>query len=788
MPLLRSYIVLSLLLCLGVMAAAQQTQTNDLSKLDLATLQQRADSGDAAAQSELGDRYRLGRGVPQDQVQALTLINRAVEQGNAHAEFILAGWYAAGTREVPKNPALAALLIRKAAVHGYAQAQTEVASMFNDGHGVCQDFAQAALWYRGAAEQGDAWAQWNLGNAYDFGRGVPRDLVQARNWYQKAVENHLATSAARSRLERLDSVSLASGADRAASVMEKPSAQQPGACAQGALAERNLAEFGNPIAQLAVGQQFEDEGQYAEALKWYTRVAIFWGPNNSVGYQRLLRIAVRLYNPTDDGAEIASRLGAPSSRFGTTPVDYRTITPADTLKLLLNADSVKLDPKGTSYPRTVEEARGGGDGKLWKRDSLWWKACNGTNSRDSYVNDTRGEQACFQVAELYSREAFTEPSNRANFQFEMSALVRGCGLYAPTRDKADRGQTCGLLGMALYRIGNIDAAKAVWELAPGCYSYNERSGTPVNGCTEVMKDGDYFFGGASGATPYSVAEDAFTFEPLRLVRLMWKSCGTVHDRESCTFLQQLGAHVDMAAVDEAENKESQGLEENRAAKTVRLEQAQAAAEARRNAIFGALQSMPGASDPNAIVSAGNQQAAQVRAIGDANASAQQQATQARIATQQQMAQQGAATLQAQQQANQANYSSGGNASGGNGASYGGGGAGTVGGSEAGYTTPPEQGCISQFWDPKYYNWLSFQNNCGQAINLTWIAKSPSDTFGTSSANLASGQSTNSGWSQSEVAQKQNFAFFICSPGSFPVDSSTHQGIRSPNETFVCQKQ
>jgi hypothetical protein len=189
-----------------------------------------------------------------------------------------------------------------------------------------------------------------------------------------------------------------------------------------------------------------------------------------------------------------------------------------------------------------------------------------------------------------------------------------------------------------------------------------------------------------------------------------------------------------------------------------------------------------------ILQTANEQAAQIRAIGDANAAAQQQAAQERVAAQQLAAQQRAAALQAQQQVNQLDHSSGANASGGNGASYGSGGTGTAGASETGYLTPISQGCVSEFWDPKYYNWLSFQNNCGQAVYLSWIAKNPSDTFGASSANLAPGQSTNSGWSQSEVAQKQNFALFVCPAGSFPVDGNTHQAIRSPDESFVCHKQ
>ena len=41
-----------------------------------------------------------------------------------------------------------------------------------------------------------------------------------------------------------------------------------------------------------------------------------------------------------------------------------------------------------------------------------------------------------------------------------------------------------------------------------------------------------------------------------------------------------------------------------------------------------------------------------------------------------------------------------------------------------YVAPLSASCITQFWDPKFYNWLSFQNNCGQAIHFSFIATNP----------------------------------------------------------------
>jgi hypothetical protein len=102
--------------------------------------------------------------------------------------------------------------------------------------------------------------------------------------------------------------------------------------------------------------------------------------------------------------------------------------------------------------------------------------------------------------------------------------------------------------------------------------------------------------------------------------------------------------------------------------------------------------------------------------------------------------------------------------------------------------PITQSCVREFWDPKYYNWLSFENDCGQAINLTWIAKSPNDHFGASNGDIAPGRSANTGWSKAEVTAKGNFALFACPVGSIAVDANTDQAISNPNAACHCKKQ
>ena len=97
-------------------APAQTTAPPTTLDTELASVQQRAEEGDAAAQFKLGDMYRYGSGVPQDFAQALA-------------------WYS------------------KAADQGYAEAQYQLGGRYWRGQGVPQDYVQAHIWYSLAASR-----------------------------------------------------------------------------------------------------------------------------------------------------------------------------------------------------------------------------------------------------------------------------------------------------------------------------------------------------------------------------------------------------------------------------------------------------------------------------------------------------------------------------------------------------------------------------------------------------------------------------------------------------------
>jgi TPR repeat protein len=121
-----------------------------------------------------------------DYSEAAKWFLKAAEQGDADAQYNLALMYENG-EGVKKDYKEAVRWYTKAAEQGYASAQYMLGYMYCNGLGV-KDYSEALKWYRKAAEQGDADAQGNLGWMYANGLGVSRDYKEAVKWYRKSAE------------------------------------------------------------------------------------------------------------------------------------------------------------------------------------------------------------------------------------------------------------------------------------------------------------------------------------------------------------------------------------------------------------------------------------------------------------------------------------------------------------------------------------------------------------------------------------------------------------------------
>jgi len=117
----------------------------------------------------------------------ITTLRKQAEAGDAKAQFTIGSMYENGSG-VTQDYAEAAKWYRKAAERGEARAQYNLGIFYQNGWGVPRDATEAVKWYRKAAMQGAASAQYNLGFMYHNGQGVPQDYAEAAKWYRKAAE------------------------------------------------------------------------------------------------------------------------------------------------------------------------------------------------------------------------------------------------------------------------------------------------------------------------------------------------------------------------------------------------------------------------------------------------------------------------------------------------------------------------------------------------------------------------------------------------------------------------
>ncbi len=67
---------------------------------------------------------------------------------------------------------------RKAADHGYTEAQFAIALVYSDGQGVPKNLTEAATWLRKSADQGFPSVEFNMGVLYVVGMVVPQDWAR----------------------------------------------------------------------------------------------------------------------------------------------------------------------------------------------------------------------------------------------------------------------------------------------------------------------------------------------------------------------------------------------------------------------------------------------------------------------------------------------------------------------------------------------------------------------------------------------------------------------------------
>ena len=147
---MRLILILTTLLAFQSAAASEFDEMKALADQDL-----------AAATYTIGLKYDFGRGVPENDAEAVKWYRKAAEQGYAAAQFNLGFMYEAG-EGVPENDAEAVKWFRKAAAQGLADAQSKLGFMYGTGKGVPENSILAYVWFSMAKTQGDTDSATNI--------------------------------------------------------------------------------------------------------------------------------------------------------------------------------------------------------------------------------------------------------------------------------------------------------------------------------------------------------------------------------------------------------------------------------------------------------------------------------------------------------------------------------------------------------------------------------------------------------------------------------------------------
>jgi|GEM_PF-4600844 len=122
-------------------------------------LVQLAEAGDKDAQFLLGEMYRKGDGVTQDEAKARQWYHEAANQGHARAQYELGMMMCSSPDATPQDKRKAFLWFEKAALQDLPEAQYQLGQCYLQGLGVPVSDVTARQWFRRAASQGYADAE-----------------------------------------------------------------------------------------------------------------------------------------------------------------------------------------------------------------------------------------------------------------------------------------------------------------------------------------------------------------------------------------------------------------------------------------------------------------------------------------------------------------------------------------------------------------------------------------------------------------------------------------------------
>ncbi len=146
-----------------------------------------AEKGEVEAQYRLGTLYENGQGIAKNLEEAKKWYRNAAAQGHVRARRRLEALEGKSTRVGSETVALKWYL--DLAEQGDADAQYNLAFMYETGFSVPKDNGKAARWYEPAAEKKHVLAQLRLGLMYLAGAGVKQSEIQADKLLSAAAKS-----------------------------------------------------------------------------------------------------------------------------------------------------------------------------------------------------------------------------------------------------------------------------------------------------------------------------------------------------------------------------------------------------------------------------------------------------------------------------------------------------------------------------------------------------------------------------------------------------------------------
>lgn len=147
-----------------------------------------AESGDASCQALMGNLYKYGQNVPQNNNLSIKWLNQSVAAGNPTGQEILGDTLLNGKNGVEKNIPKAYELFTLSSAKGNSWADNQLGGMYRFGIHVSKDLAEALRYFQKAVDKGNPAAQANLADVYRLGDGVARNPDLAFQYALKSSE------------------------------------------------------------------------------------------------------------------------------------------------------------------------------------------------------------------------------------------------------------------------------------------------------------------------------------------------------------------------------------------------------------------------------------------------------------------------------------------------------------------------------------------------------------------------------------------------------------------------